>query len=66
MYIFAKFVPDHIFFQKRDKLNIKKSALSFCISKLHNQERPWAMAPFAFAMGFGWLGGKCVARVAKQ
>jgi hypothetical protein len=25
MYIFAKFVPDHIFLQNRDKLNIKKS-----------------------------------------
>jgi hypothetical protein len=24
MYIFAKFVPDHIFLQNRDKLNIKK------------------------------------------
>jgi hypothetical protein len=25
MYIFAKFVPDHIFLQNRDKLNIKNS-----------------------------------------
>jgi hypothetical protein len=26
MYIFAKFVTDHIFLQNRDKLNIKKFA----------------------------------------
>jgi hypothetical protein len=25
MYIFAKFVPEHIFLQNRDKLNIKNS-----------------------------------------
>jgi hypothetical protein len=30
MYIFAKFVADHIFLQNRDKINIKKIVLCHC------------------------------------
>jgi hypothetical protein len=30
MYIFAKFLADHIFLQNLDKINIKKSTLPLC------------------------------------
>jgi hypothetical protein len=49
MYIFAKFVADHIFLQNRDKLNIKNSPVwAVCLAHLtqaKNKSHSWAFVP---------------------